>query len=58
MDNTEPMFICLATGSEVVLDLLYIVPIVFYDVGGHAITQHLTCCILKQLSYNKVLHMD
>ena len=37
MDNIEPMSIRLATGSKVVLDLLYIVPIVFCGVGGHAI---------------------
>ena len=36
--NTEPMSIHLATGSEVVSDSLCTVPIVFYNMSGHAIT--------------------
>ena len=38
MDNTEPMSIHLATGSEDVLDLICTVLIVFFDIGGHAVT--------------------
>ena len=42
MSNTELMSISLATGGEVVLDLMYTVPIVFCDVSGHAIIYHIT----------------
>ena len=51
------MSICLATGSEVVLDLMCTVPIVFCDVGGYAINQYFTYHIMKNLSYNIVLGM-
>ena len=48
MDSIEPISICLATGSEVVLDLMCTVPIVFCDVVGHAITNiYVPCQIIK-----------
>ena len=49
MDSIELMSICLTTGSEVVSDLLCIVPIVFYDIGGHGITQYMPCLIINNL---------
>ena len=58
MESIELMSIYLETGNEVVLDLLYTVPIVLCDVGGHAITQHITRWIIKNLSYNIILGMD
>ena len=38
VDSTELLFICLATGNEVVLDSMCIVVIVFYDVNWNAVT--------------------
>ena len=52
MDNIELMFISLATGSEVVPDSMHTVPIMLCDVGGHAITQHMPCQIIK--TYNMI----
>ena len=49
MDSIEPIYIHLATGSEVVLDSLCTVPIVFCDIGGHGITQYVLCRIIKYL---------
>ena len=51
------MFICLATSSDIILDLVYIIPIVFCDVK-YAITQNMTYWILKNLSYNILLGVD
>ena len=59
MDSIELISICLATGSEVVSDLMFTVPIVFYDIGGHAITQHITCPIMtKLILWYIILGMD
>ena len=58
VDYIEPMFICLAIGGEVVSDLMYTVPIVFCDIGGHAIKQYVPCQIIKNLQYDKILGMD
>ena len=41
------MSICLSEGSEVVLNLMCTVPIVFHGVAGHAVTQDITCYIIK-----------
>ena len=49
MDSFSLMSIHLATGSEVVLDSLCTVPIVFCDIGGHGITQYVLCRIIKYL---------
>ena len=49
LDSIEPMSIRLATSSEVVLDLMCTVLIVFCDISGHAITQHMPCWIVKSL---------
>ena len=49
MDSIETVYIHLATGSEVVSDSMCIVPIVFCDIGGHAITQHVPCWLIKNL---------
>ena len=45
--SIEPKSSLLATGSEIVSDLICTVPIVFCDIGGHAVTQHITCYIMK-----------
>ena len=37
VDSTEAMSICLATGSEVVSNLIYTVSIVLCDISGHTI---------------------
>ena len=58
MDSIEPMYICLANGSEVVSDLICTNLIVFYDLGGHAINQHVFCLIIKNLQYVIVLGID
>ena len=58
MDNTEPMSFCFNTGSKVVSDSMNAVSIVFYDIGGHAITQQVTYQTMKSLSYDIVLVMD
>ena len=42
MENTEPMFIFLATGSEVVSDLSCIIHIVFCNISGHDLTCNLS----------------
>ena len=41
MDNIELMSIHLDIDSKVVLDSMFTVPIVFCNVGGHAVTQHI-----------------
>ena len=41
MDSTELISIHLTTGSEVVLDSICTVPIVFCDSSGHAISYHI-----------------
>ena len=58
MDIIEPMYIHLATGSEVVSDPICTAPIVFCDIGGHAITQYVTCYTVKDLSYDLFLGVD
>ena len=58
MDSTFQISIFLATGSEVVLDLMCFVPIVFCNVGGFAITKHVTCHIIKKLSSDIILGMN
>ena len=58
MENAEPISIRLATGSKVVLDSMCTVPIIFCKVNGYAITQHLTCWIMENLSYVIFLFMD
>ena len=52
------MSICLATSNEAVLDLMFTVPIVFCDISGHAITQHMPCCIVNNLQYDIVLGIN
>ena len=52
------MSICLATGNEVVLDSIFSVPTVFCKVGGHAITSHITCLVINNLSYNMILGIN
>ena len=47
--SIEQMFIHLSTGSEIVLDSIYIVPIVLCNIGGHAIPQYANCQIIKNL---------
>ena len=58
VDSIELMSIRLATSSEVVLDLMYTVLLVFCDVGGHAITQYMPCWIKENLYYDIILAMD
>ena len=41
MDSIKQMSICLDTDNEVVLDSMCTVPIVFCDVGRHAIGLHI-----------------
>ena len=48
MDSIELMFVRLATGSEVVLDSMFF-PIVFCNIGGHAITQYVSCQIINKM---------
>ena len=55
MDIIELISIYLATGGEVVLDSMCAAPIVFYDIGRHIVTQHITCCIMRNLSYDIIL---
>ena len=55
MDSIEPISICLATGSEVISDSMCTIPMIFCDVGGHAIKQHGPCQIIKNLQYNVIL---
>ena len=52
VDSTDPMSIRLATSSEIVSHLMSTVPIVFYDLNGDAITQHITYWITTSLSYD------
>ena len=58
MNNIKPISTCLATSSEVVSDLMYTVTLVFCDIGGLAITQHLPCRIIENLFYDIVKVMD
>ena len=45
------MSIHLTTSSEVVLDSMCTVPILFCDVSGNVTTEYITCQIMKSLSY-------
>ena len=54
----KTIYICLATSSEVVLDLMCSVSLMFYDVSGHAITKYIACWIMKSQSYDIVVGMD
>ena len=58
MYSTELVFFCLATGREIVLNLLCIVRIVFCDMVWYAIALHITYWIIKELSYDIVLGMN
>ena len=58
MNNIEPMSICLAIGGQVVSDLMCIVSILFYDVGRHAVFQHVPCQNIKNLQYDIILGID
>ena len=42
VNNTEAMSIFLNTSSKVILGLMYTIPIVFCNIGGHDITQYVT----------------
>ena len=55
---TEVMSIHLATGIQAVLDSMCTIPKVFCDTGRQAITQHITCLLVKNLSYDIILGMD
>ena len=58
MENTKLISICLGSGSEIVSDAIYTVPIVFCSIGGLATTQPITSLVMKHLAYYIVLGMD
>ena len=58
MGSIEPMFIRLATGSDVISDSIYSVPLLFSDVSVHATNQHVTCRAMSSFQYDIVLGMD
>ena len=58
MDSIEPISICLAIGSKAVLDSMCSIPIVFCEIGSHAITQHVTYWIIETLPSDIILGMD
>ena len=49
------MSIHLATSSEVVLDFICTINIVFCYVSGHDLTKHFACWIMNNLQYNILL---
>ena len=58
VDSAKPVSICLATGTEVYLNLICTIPTVFCNINGYAITQHAAYWIMKSLSYYIVLDMS